>query len=170
MSGLVNSNRWARLAAGAMLAGLLSMPGLAFSQLLKEQIVGTWRLVSIYNEEKGVKAHNFGENPVGLVMFDGSGNVMQLLSKPTLPKFAVNNRLKGTDAEYRGVMEGMISGFGTCTVDGDTVTIKWLASSYPNRVGAAEKRTYKIVGDEMTGTNPTASSGGTSYTKYARAK
>jgi len=64
----------------------------------------------------------------------------------------------------------MIAGFGTYTIDGDTVTIEWVASSYPNRAGTTEKRTYKIVGDEMTAVNPTASSGGTSYQKWVRAK
>jgi hypothetical protein len=64
----------------------------------------------------------------------------------------------------------MISGFGTYTIEGDTATIKWIASSYPNRVGTTEKRTYKIVGDELTAVNPTASSGGTSHQTYVRAK
>jgi hypothetical protein len=46
-------------------------------------------------------------------------------------------------------MQGMIAGFGTHTVEGDTVTIKWIASSY----GTTEKRT-----------------GGTSNSKLARVK
>jgi hypothetical protein len=151
------------------LSALLS-PGVALGQSLKEEIVGAWRLVSIYNEAQGVKKHLLGERPVGLVQFDRSGNVNQFLSKPDLPKFAAPNRLKGTDKEYREVMQGMISGFGTYTVDGDIVTIKWIASSYPNRVGTEEKRTYKIVGDEMSAANPTASVGGTSHARYVRAK
>jgi hypothetical protein len=153
-----------------MLAGLLTLPSSSVAQSLKEQIVGTWRLVSIYNEENGTKTYNFGEKPVGLLMFDRSGNVMNFLSKPGLPKFAVSNRLKGTDAEYRAAMQGQIAGFGTYTIDGDTATITWLASSYPNRVGTMEKRTYKITGDDMTATNPTASSGGISFSSYTRAK
>jgi hypothetical protein len=152
-----------------MLAGLLS-PDIALGQSLKEQIVGTWRLVLIYNEEKGVKRHLYGDKPVGIAMFDRSGNISQFLSKPDLPKFATPNRLKGTDKEYRDVVQGMISGFGTYTVEGDAITIKWIASSYPNRAGTTEKRVYKVVGDEMTSMNPTAASGGTSYTKYTRAK
>ena len=67
-------------------------------------------------------------------------------------------------------MQGVIAGFGTYTVDGDTVTIKWIASNYTNRVGATEKRTYKVAGDELTAVNPTASSGGTSYSKLVRVK
>jgi len=159
-----------RLFAGVVFAGLLSAPAIALGQSLKEQIVGPWRLVSLYNEEKGVKAHPYGEKPVGLFIFDRSGYVSQFLSRPELPKLAVPNRLKGTDKEYREIMLGILAGFGTYTVEGDTVTIKWAASTYPNRAGTTEKRTYKIVGDELYGTNPTAASGGTSQAKYVRAR
>jgi hypothetical protein len=165
----VLSNAKARLATAIALAGLLS-PGIAPAQSLKEEIVGAWRLVSIYNEAQGVKRHLLGENPVGLMQFDRSGSVSQFLSKPGLPRFATPNRMQGTDQEYREVMQGMISGFGTYTVDGDTVTIKWIASSYPNRAGTEEKRVYRIVGDEMSAVNPAASVGGTAHAKYARAR
>jgi hypothetical protein len=155
---------------GAALAGLLSAPGTALGQSLQEQIVGAWRQVSIYTEEGGVKTQPYGEIIVGLAVFDRSGYVISFLSKAELPKFAANNRLKGTDAEYRAVVQGIIAGFGTYTIDGETVSIAWVASSYPNRAGTTEKRTYTIVGDEMTAVNPTASSGGTSYQTWVRVK
>ena len=170
MSQLTYRTRLTRIAAGAALAGLLSMPGISLGQSLKEQIVGAWRQVSIYNEEGGVKKQFYSDKPVGLTVFDRSGYYISYLSRPDLPKFAANNRQKGTDAEYRAIMQGMIAGFGTYTVDGDTVTIKWIASSYPDRAGTTEKRTYKIAGDELTSVNPTASSGGTSYSKLVRVK
>ena len=130
--------------------------------------MGTWRTVSIYNEINGMKTNLYGEKPLGISMFDRSGNFLSYLSKPELPKFAAGNRLKGTDAENREVIHGMISGFGTYTIDGDTVSIAHIASSYPNRAGTTEKRTYKITGDEMTSVNPSAASGGTSYQKFVR--
>lgn len=139
-------------------------------QTLKHQIVGTWRQVSIYTEDGGVKTQPYGEKIVGLAVFDRAGYVISFLSRAELPKFAANNRLKGTCEEYRSVGQGMIAGFGTYTIDGDTVSIAWVASSFPNRAGTTEKRTYKIAGDEMTGVNPTASSGGTSYQKWVRIK
>jgi Lipocalin-like domain len=169
MRGFAYRTAWTGLAVGVVLAGLWSAPGLALGQSLTEQIAGTWRLVAIYNEEQGVKRYPYGENPVGLLVFDRSGNISQFLSKPELPKFATPNRLKGTDPEYRAVMQGMLAEFGTYTVDGETVTITWVASSYPNRAGTTERRVYKIVGTELTRMNPTAASGGTSYTKYVRA-
>jgi lipocalin-like protein len=160
----------ARLVVGVVFAGLLSAPAIALGQSLKEQIVGPWRTVSFYNEQGGVKQYVYGEKPMGLTLFDRSGYVIGFLSIPELPKFAVNNRLKGTDAEYRAVMQNMISQFGTYTVEGDTVTIKWIASSFPNRAGTTEKRTYTIKGNEMSSVNPTSASGGTAHQGYVRAK
>lgn len=157
------------LVQSMVVAVLLWVPGMAAGQSLKEQIVGAWRLVSIYGEEQGVKRYTYSDRPVGLTIFDRSGHVSQFLSTPDIPKFAVANRLKGTDKEYREVMQAMLSGFGTYTVDGDTVTIHWVASSYPNRAGTSEKRVYKVVGDELNATNPTAASGGTSYATFRRA-
>jgi hypothetical protein len=153
------------LAAAALLA-----PGLAMGQALKEQIVGRWKLVSIYNDGKDGKRHLYGEKPVGMLMFDRAGNVLQFLSKPDVPKFAKANRLEGTDKEYREASQAIIAGYGTYTVEGDTVSIRWLASSYPNRVGTTEKRSYKITGDQLSSRNPTAASGGTSYANYVREK
>ena len=148
----------------------LAAPGTALGDSLKEGIVGAWRLAAIYNEDNGVNKHLYGDKPVGLFIFDRSGHFSQFISKPELPKFAQPNRLKGTDKEYREVMQGMLAGFGTYSVEGETVTLSWIASSYPNRAGTTEKRTYKIVGEEMSSVNPTAASGGTAYTKFVRAK
>jgi len=162
--------RCARLVVGAVLASLSLAPVIALGQSLKDQIVGPWQVVSIYNEEGGVRTYAYGEKPAGLLVFDRSGYVIQYLSKPGVPNFAANNRLKGTDQEYREVMQSMLSGFGRYAVEGDTVTIKWVASSFPNRAGTTEKRTYKVTGDEMNAVNPTAASGGTSVAKWVRAK
>ena len=170
MSRFGSKIRFGCFAVAAILSGLLSAPGNSYGQSLKEQIVGTWKLVSIYNEENGVKKYNFGDKPAGLLMFDRSGNIIQHLSKPGVAKFKISNRLKGTDAEYRATMQSMIAGFGTYTIDGEMVTISWVASSYPNRVGTQEKRTYKVTGDNLVATNTTASSGGTSYASYTRVR
>jgi Lipocalin-like domain len=85
-------------------------------------------------------------------------------------KFAVNNRQKGTDAENRAVLESMVAGFGNYTVEADTVTVLWVASSFPNRIDTQEKRTYKITGENLVATNPTGSSGGVSISTYIRVK
>ena len=146
------------------------MPLAALAQSLKDGIVGSWKTVEIYNEQGGKKEHLYTEKPVGMTVFTKDGTYISWLSKPDLPKFGTANRLKGTDAEYRAVMQGMIAGYGTYTVEGNTVKIKWVASSYPNRAGNTETRTYKINGDELISTNPSAASGGTSVSKLVRVK
>ena len=158
-----------KIAYGIAAAALL-LPGMATAQSLKEQIVGTWKLQSIYNEDKSGKRQLFGDKPVGILMFDRAGNVVSFISKPDVPKFAKANRLGGTDKEYREVMQSMIAGFGTYTVQGDGVSIHWLGSSYPNRVNTSEKRIYKVSGDQLNVTNPTAASGGTAHSNYVRVK
>ena len=152
------------------LAAALVAPVIACGQSLKDQIVGTWKTVAIYNEQDGKKTHLYGDKPMGISMYDKSGNYVAYLGKPDLPKIASGNRQKGTEAEYKAIMQGMVAGTGTWTAEGDKITIKWTGSSFPNRVGTSETRTHKIVGDEMTVTNPSASSGGTSYTKAIRLK
>jgi len=158
------------IARGVALVLLAATPAITLAQGLKDQIVGAWKTVAIYNEQDGKKTHLYGERPVGMTVFDRSGIYISWLSRPDLPKFAASNRLKGTDAEYRAVMQGIVAGYGTYTVEGDTVSIKWIASSYPNRAGTTEKRSYKVTGDELTAVNPTAASGGVSYSKLVRVK
>ena len=170
MRELVKRTGWAGVAVCVGLAALWSAPAVAAGQSLKDEIVGVWRQVAISNEEHGVKGYPYGPTPVGLAVFDRSGYVISFLAKPGIPKFATNNRLKGTDEEYRTAMQGLIAGFGTYTVDGATVTITWEASSYPNRTGTVEQRTYTIIGDTLRAVNPTASSGGTSYQEWVRVK
>ena len=152
------------------LAIAVSLPVAGFAQNLKDHIVGAWKTVEIYNEQDGKKTHLYGDHPVGMTIFDKSGTYVGWLSKPDLPKFATANRLKGTDAEYRAVGQGIIAGYGTYTVEGNEVTIKFIASSYPNRAGTTEKRTYTIKGDELISVNPTAASGGTSHSRLVRVK
>lgn len=130
-----------QLGSCAIVAGLLYLPGAAPAQSLKEQIVGTWRIASLYSEEGGQRTYPFTEKPVGLTMFDRTGHVVTFLSQPDVPKFAVPNRLKATEEETRRAYQAMISGFGTYTV---------------------------LSGDQLTAVNPTAASGGTSYQTLVR--
>jgi hypothetical protein len=140
------------------------------SQRPIEALTALNRCWSIYIEEQGARTHAYGEKPQGIFVFDRAGNAIQYLARPDLPKFAAPSRLKGTDEEYRAVMQGMLAGFGAFTVEGDTVTIHWLASSFPNRIGTTEKRVYKLTGDQLSAVNPTAASGGISYANWVRAR
>jgi len=172
MSRFYRRPLWAGLMASVVAGALLLGASHAAAQSLKEQIVGTWKLVSIYNEKDGVRRNLFGSSPMGIFIFDRGGNFAQIIVRSGLPKFAAKNREKGTADENQAVVQGSVALFGTYTVGADgQVSLKTDAGTYPNRTGTAETRTYTISGDEMKGVNPTPSIGsGTDYVTWKRAK
>ena len=90
-----------------------------------------------------------------------------------LPKYASNNRAKGTPEEYKAIAMGSVANFGTYSVDetNKTFTISYDGSTFPNRKGSKETRTLAIEGDELRITNPAPSTGGeASQLIYRRAK
>src|SRR6267142_2258638 len=82
--------------------GLVMVPGNALAQqkTLKEQIIGTWTIVSSDSTAPdGKKEQLFGPNPKGILVFDASGHTVQVIVRPDVPKFKIDNRLKGTPEE-----------------------------------------------------------------------
>jgi len=163
---------WAGLMASVLAGALLLGASHAAAQSLKDQIVGTWKLVSIYNEKDGVRRDIFGPTPMGILIYDRNGNYASIIVRSGLPKFASKNREQGTADENRAVVQGSIAMFGTYTVGADgQVSLKREGSTYPNRTGTTETRTCTISGDEMKEVNPTpAIASGTSYLTWTRAK
>jgi Lipocalin-like domain len=79
---------------------------------LKNQLLGTWMLVSNYTDrEDGSKFDTFGPNPTGILMFDGDGRLSLQEMRSGLPKFASNNRQEGTAEENKAVVQGSICYF-----------------------------------------------------------
>ena len=81
------------------LSGSLKVHAEEKSASLAQQIVGSWNLVSIYNEQDGKKTDVFGPNPRGSLVFTSGGRFSYVLMRANLPKFASNARLKGTAEE-----------------------------------------------------------------------
>ena len=96
----------------------MALPGNdAFAQAksLKEQVVGTWTLVSNVNmHPDGTKFEALGPNPRGVFMLDANF-VITLLGEGRR-KFASNSRLESTPDENKSVVQGAIAYFGTYTV------------------------------------------------------
>jgi len=141
---------------------------------LEQQIQGTWKLVSIYNEQDGKKIDVFGPNPRGVTIYTPDGHFSQMLMNASLPKFASNNRTKGTPEEYQAVGQGVISYFGSYKVTNakeNMVSMHIEGSTFPNWDGVDQKRIITFSGDEMNVINPTpAIGGGTNYVVWKRVK
>jgi len=155
-----------RLIVCAAAAGLAyaTMSGSTVAQqqkALKDQIVGTWSLLIVDNfREDGTRVPAYGPNPKGMVMFGPDDRYSLQIMRDVRPKFASNNREKGTADEMMAAVHGMISHFGRYTIDetGKTLNLRIEGSSFPNWDGTTQKRLITaLVGDDLTWTNPTPS-------------
>ena len=109
----------------------------------------------------GSRFQAFGPNPKGILIFDANGRYSLMLMRPDLPKYASNNRTKGTPEEYKAIIGGTISYFGTYSVSGSDLVLRVEYSSFPNWNGTEQKRTnFTVAGDELKYTNTAPSVGG----------
>jgi hypothetical protein len=123
----------------------------------KNQLIGTWMLVSAQNENK---ADVFGPHPIGMLVFDASGHFTSQVMRGDLPNFASPNRTKATPEESQAVIRGYIAYFGTYNVTAPgTLSLHIIGGSFPNWNGADQKRSFVISGDEMQYTNLVTSFG-----------
>lgn len=147
------------LVAGAMFAAA----GFARAQqpVVQGGVVGTWMFVSETAHQGGKTTEPLGPNPLGCVMFDRGGRFMLLIARPGLPKFAANKRDAGTPEENKAVLAGLLAFFGTYSVSeaDQVITLHPEASSFPNWIGADQKRSFTLAGDEMKWANRTPAIG-----------
>jgi hypothetical protein len=140
---------------------------------LKKQVQGNWMLVSIYNEVDGKKIDVFGTNPRGSMILTPDGRFSIIIMRASLPKFASNNRIKGTTEEYQAIVQGSVAYFGSYKVANEqnkTVSLKIEGCTFPNWDGEDQARVMEVTGDEMKLTNPTAAVGGKNYLIWKKIK
>lgn len=100
--------------------GLALLAGNAVAQqkTVKEQLLGTWVMVSnVTMRPDGTKVDTFGPNMKAMATFDSSGRVVSVTTRSDLPKFASNNREMGTAEENKAVVQGSIAYFGSYSVN-----------------------------------------------------
>ena len=146
----------------------------AQQKTLKEQLVGTWTLVSNNNvAPDGARRQLFGPNPKGIVIYDAYGRYAQIMVNPNRPKFKGKTRLDGTPEENKGVVQATSAHFGTWSVNEADKTVNHHIEFhiFPNYDGTESKRSITLTGDELKQSTPTPSRGGTSSEQlWRRAK
>ena len=148
-------------------------PVLAQQKSLKEQLTGTWTIVSNDNTaSNGTKRQPFGANPKGYMVLSPEGRYVQILTNLDRPKFKVNSRLEGTQEENTAAVHATTATFGTWSIDEGSkiLLIRNEGGMYPNQVGTELKRTVSVTGDELKVSNPTPGSGGTANSVFKRTK
>lgn len=121
----------------------------------RNQVLGTWRMVSAEIEKDGKREPAYGARPNGLLSFTADMRYVEVLTDADVPRFASDERGQGTDAENRIAMAKNIGFFGTYTVDangaftGNNVE----GSTFPNWVGdvrGTDRLKIVVDGDTMT--------------------
>ena len=141
---------------------LLLGDAIAQQKSLKDQLVGTWTFVSSTGKLAD-GSPTWGTNPKGSLILTENGRFSVQIMRNDRPKFASNNRMKGTPEEIKATVEGTISYFGTYEVDeaGKTLTYKIEGASFPNWNGTDQKRPIvSLTSDELKYSNPAPSIGG----------
>ena len=148
----------------ALLAGVLAgaslvagVAGTAKAQPARNQVLGTWRMVSAQIDPEGRNVPAYGARPNGLLVFTPDMHYVEVLTDATIPRFASAERGRGTSAENARAMSGSIGHFGTYTVDARGVFAgnRVEGSTFPNWVGDVRTRQelrLVVVGDQMTET------------------
>ena len=128
-----------------------------------DQFIGSWRLVSVEGHSSdGNVTYDWGQNPLGRVMFDAGGRLSLHLLEPNSPLFESGDFLRPTPEELSKAFNGYFGYFGSYTVDPDkqTVTFHIDGAAYPNYIGSDLLRYYEIIGDRLVLRTPPERAGG----------
>src|SRR5436309_2225013 len=97
---------------------LLASSTLAQPGPLKEQLLGTWTLVSHESvRPDGSKFSMYGADPKGIAFFDAGGQFIITVMRSDRSKYAIDHPAQGTTEENRATAQGTITYFGTYTVN-----------------------------------------------------
>jgi hypothetical protein len=125
-------------------------------------LVGTWKVVLVDNIlPDGSRIQLYGPNPQGILTFDASGHYSLQIMRADRPRFAANDKSKGTPEEYQAAVQGTNAHFGTYSVgeDGRSIVFHIEHASFPNWEGIEQKRPFTLAGDDLTYAVPTPTTG-----------
>ena len=157
-------------------SAMVALPsGRAIGQtgISQDRLVGTWSYESVVVERtNGTRVAPFGPDPKGFITLSADGRYSLQLMRPDIPIIASKDRLSGTAEENRAVAQGVVSQFGTYSVNEaeGTLTLHVETSSFPNENGTNEERIItSISADKLQWTNPTPTTPGIAYSMLRRA-
>jgi hypothetical protein len=153
--------------------GFSASDSLAQKKSLKDQLVGTWTLVSSDQvRPDGSRLRQFGSDPKGINVFEANGRFFVMVASADNSQIASNGRSR-TNSEEDGLVVESIAYYGTYTVNEEVsvISLHLDASTFPNQVGTDQKRTItSLTANELKYNSPAAISGVQVYQVWKRAE
>lgn len=119
-------------------------------ECLKEQIVGTWRLISAEDRSSPDDPwvpYTFGNPPSGYFIYDATGHAsIQIMTTPP-QKIATPD--SPTPTEALAIFNNYIAYYGTYTIDETNLTVQVEGAWDPSQVGSSQPRPYELLGDTL---------------------
>jgi hypothetical protein len=173
----MNNQRHATLMATTTLlclaVSLSASDSLAQQKTLKEQLVGTWMLVSSDQvRPDGSKLKQFGANPEGINVFDANGRFFVMIASADKSKIASKDPSK-TNSQEDGLIVKSIAYYGTYTINEEVnvISLHLDASTFPNQVGTDKEVTItSLTAGELKYSTPAAISSVQVYQVWKRAE
>ena len=113
-----------------------------------DEFTGTWRLLACEGQwSDGRVTRPYGDQPGGMLMYDGHGGFSGQIMARERPAFATGNLLKGSDSEVRTAFEGYVAYYGSYAVDeAEGLMIHQVEGSFfPNWIGERQIRKFEFT-------------------------
>jgi hypothetical protein len=116
-------------------------------------LAGTWTLEICDNIlPDGTRVELYGPHPKGMVIYDGFGHYSMQIMSASRPRFAANDKSRGTPEEYAAAIKGTNAHYGTYTVDeaNRTIISHVEGATFANWEGTDRKSPFTLEGDTLT--------------------
>ncbi|WP_257463496.1 lipocalin-like domain-containing protein [Archangium lipolyticum] len=120
--------------------------------MLKDRLVGTWQLISVEGRlPDGSRDYPYGQNPLGILMYDRLGNMAVQLMGRDRPPFESADLKGGSAQEAKDALDGAAVYFGTYETEEqtDTVCHHITGSVFPNWIGTVQRRKATVKGNRL---------------------
>jgi hypothetical protein len=128
-----------------------------------ELFIGAWTVVSSEaRSETGEVLRPFGDNPVGMIVYERSGRMSVQIMNPERVQFRSADRASCSGTEAKDALLHYDAYFGTYSVDEvqRVVTHHVVGSLLPNWIGAEQRRSYEFSGNRLILTSTPMQYGG----------
>jgi hypothetical protein len=147
-------NRRSILSVSAMMVfGLALVPGGAVGEqkTLKDQLVGTWILVSTQTMTQSGLRYPYGTDPKGILMFDANGRYAVVQGRIDRPKLKSAVRFEATKEEFGAVAMEFAANFGTWSFNEASKALmrRFEGALVPNLEGTSTRSFVTLVGNEL---------------------